>query len=170
MCRFIFALIVQHVVFPTPYRRLCAVGRISMAGVICVVLCWLFAAWGTVLPPIAWAVVGGLAAFACVPLAVNRSPLEMELMWRARLKEDGEPGEPIWQLRLKMAQSSRNAPLLWSWPLGERVLVLGVAGQGWCPQIFVLMPPWFGAATLRWMRTVLRLGPPPAVCQAGGVS
>lgn len=141
-----------------------------MIGVVCVVLFGLIGMWGTALPLIVWAVIGGLAVLACIPLAVNRSPLTMELMWRARLKEDGEPGQPIWQLRLNTPQAVRNAPLLWSWALGERVLVLGVARHGWCPQIFVLMPPWFAAGTLRRMRMLLNLGPPPAASRVSGVS
>ncbi|WP_124380735.1 hypothetical protein [Ralstonia sp. SET104] len=141
-----------------------------MAGLICLVLCWAIKTWGTVLPLITWAFIGGLAIAACLPLMVNPSPLTMELMWRARLKESGEPGQPGWQVRLKTPEAVRNARLLWSWPLGERVLVLGVARHGWCPQIFVLMPPWFAAGTLRRMRSVLRLGPPPVVSRVSGVS
>jgi len=163
-------LIVQHIVFPAPYRRLCAISRFGVVGVVCFVLFWLIDTWGAELSLITWLVIGALAILACVPLAVNRSPLTMELMWRARLKEDGEPGQPIWQVRLKTPEAVRNAPLLWSWPLGKRVLILGVARHGWCPQIFVLIPPWFAAGTLRRIRSLLRLGPPPAVSQASGVS
>ena len=141
-----------------------------MGGAVCFVLFWLIGTWGAALSLITWVVIGGLAILACVPLAVNRSPLAMELMWRARLKENGEPGQPIWQVRLKGPEAVQNALLLWSWPLGERVLVLVVARHGWCPQIFVLMSPWFAAATLRRMRSLLRLGPPPAVSRVSGVS
>lgn len=163
-------LVVQRIVFPAPYRRLCAVGRLCMAGLVCFVLLWLVGAWGAALPMPAWVVIGALAAAACIPLAVNRSPLTMELMWRARLKADGEPGQPVWQVRLETPQAVRNALLLWSWSLGERVLILGVAQRGWCPQIFVLMSPWFAAGLLRRMRSLLRLGPPPMASQATGVS
>jgi len=141
-----------------------------MAGVICFVLCWLLGTWGTALPWGTWAVIGGAAIAACFPLVMNRSPLAMELMWRARLKQNGEPGRPMWQVSLKTPEAVRNAPLLWSWPLSERVLILGVARHGWCPQIFVLMPPWFAAGTLRRMRSLLRLGPPPVVSRVSGVS
>ena len=141
-----------------------------MAGVVCFVLFWLINTWGSALSLTTWAVIGGLAILACVPLVVNRSPHAMELMWRARLKENGEPGRPIWQVRMKAPEAVRNALLLWSWPLGERVLVLGVVRDGWCPQIFVLMSPWFAVATLRRMRSLLRLGPPPAVSRVSGVS
>ncbi|MCK8650119.1 hypothetical protein PQH03_10140 [Ralstonia insidiosa] len=117
-----------------------------------------------------WVVIGALAVAACIPLVVNRSPLAMELMWRARLKADGEPGQPVWQVRLETPQAVRNALLLWSWSLGERVLILGVAQRGRCPQIFVLMPPWFAVGLLRRIRSLLRLGPPPMASQATGVS
>jgi len=141
-----------------------------MAALVCSVVFWAIETWGAALPPISWAVISALTFAATVPLMVNRSPLAMELMWRARLKEDGEPARAVWQIRLNAPQAVHNAPLLWSWPLGERVLVLGVAGHGWCPQIFVLMPPWFSAGTLRRMRSLLRLGPPRVVSQAPGVS
>jgi len=122
------------------------------------------------LPLSAWIAICLLAVGAAFPLVLARSPRAMELMWRARLKEDGEPGQASWQVRLKAPQAVRNAPLLWSWPLGERVLILGVVRHGWCPQIFVLMPPWYSAGTLRRMRSLLRLGPPRVVSQASGVS
>ncbi|MBB0025100.1 hypothetical protein D7S70_15510 [Ralstonia pickettii] len=141
-----------------------------MVALVCTVVFWAIKTWGAALPLATWAVISGLAMAASLPLIVNRSPLAMELMWRARLKEDGEPGQASWQVRLKAPQAVRNAPLLWSWPLGERVLILGVARHGWCPQIFVLMPPWFSAGTLRRMRSLLRLGPPRVVSQASGVS
>jgi len=163
-------LVAQRFVFPASYRRLCAIARIGMAALVCFVLVWLICTWGGALPLAAWAVVCGLAIAACIPLLMNRSPRAMELMWRARLKEDGEPGQPIWQVRLETPQAVRNAPLLWSWPLGTRVLVVGVAQRGWCPQMFVLMPPWFAAGSLRRMRSLLRLGPPPATSRAPGVS
>ncbi|WP_232313930.1 hypothetical protein [Ralstonia sp. A12] len=171
MRRFSFpTLVVQRIVFPAPYRRLCMIGRLSMTGLVCFVLLWLVGAWGGALPVLTWIVIGALAVAACIPLAVNRSPLAMELMWRARLKADDEPGQPVWQVRLEVPQAVRNAPLLWSWSLGQRVLVLGVAHRGWCPQIFVLMPPWFAVGPLRRMRSLLRLGPPPMATQVTGVS
>ncbi|WP_296229434.1 hypothetical protein [Ralstonia sp. UBA689] len=163
-------MIVQRIVFPAPYRRLCMIARLGMAGLVGIVLCWLIGAWGATLPKAAWIAICVLAITACIPLAMNRSPLAMELMWRARLKEDGEPGQAVWQVRLEMSQAVRNAPLLWSWPFGERILVLGVAQRGWCPQIFVLMPPWFAAGPLRRTRSLLRLGPPPVGSRAAGVS
>lgn len=144
------------------------IARLGIASLVCVVLCWLICAWGAALPMAARGLVGALTITACIPLVVNRSPLAMELMWRARLKEDGEPGRAVWQVRLEMPHAVRNAPLLWSWPLGTRVLVLGVAQRGWCPQILVLMPPWFAAGPLRRTRSLLRLGPPPIVSGAAG--
>jgi len=163
-------LVIQHIVFPASYRRLCAIGRFGIAALVCSVVLWVINTWGAALPWITWGAIGGLAAAACLPLMVNRSPLTMELMWRARLKEDGEPGRAVWQVRLEAPEAVQNAPLLWSWPLGERILVLGVARRGWCPQIFVLMPPWFSAGTLRRIRSLLRLGPPRVVSQVSGVS
>lgn len=141
-----------------------------MASLVCAVALWVISAWGIALPLITWAVIGGLAVAACIPLLVNRSPHAMELMWRARLKGDGGPGQAVWQVRLIAPEALQNVPLLWSWPLGERVLVLGVARHGWCPQIFVLMPPWFSAETLRRMRSLLRLGPPQMASRVSGVS
>lgn len=141
-----------------------------MASLVCAVVLWVISAWGIALPLITWAVISGLAVAACIPLLVNRSPHAMELMWRARLKGDGEPGQAVWQVRLIAQEALQNVPLLWSWPLGERVLVLGVARHGWCPQIFVLMPPWFSAGMLRRMRSLLRLGPPQMASRVSGVS
>jgi len=163
-------LVVQHIVFPALYRRLCAISRFGIVALVCAVVFWAIKTWGAMLPSVTWGIISGLTMVACLPLMVNRSPLAMELMWRARLKEDGEPGQAAWQVRLKAPEAVQNAALLWSWALGERVLVLGVARRGWCPQIFVLMPPWFSAGTLRRMRSLLRLGPPRVVSQVSGVS
>jgi multisubunit Na+/H+ antiporter MnhG subunit len=163
-------LVVQHFVFPAWYRRLSAASRFGLASAVLCVVAWLACTWGDALPLPVWLCIGGLAVAACVPLIVNRTPHEMELMWRARLKEGGEPGPPVWQVRLKTGKALRNALLLWSWPLGERVLVIGVARGGWCPQLLVLLPPWFAARQLRRTRSLLRLGPPPAASGASGVS
>ena len=141
-----------------------------MAGLVGAVAFWMIQTWGAALPLSTWAVVSGLVIAGCLPLMVNRSPLAMELMWRVRLKEDGEPGQAVWQVRLKAPEAVQNAALLWSWSLGERVLVLGIARHGWCPQILVLMPPWFSAGTLRRMRSLLRLGPPHVGSRVSGVS
>jgi hypothetical protein len=146
------------------------IGRLGITSLLCVALSWSIAAWGAAWSIAAWCVVGTLVLAASVPLVTNRSPLEMELMWRTRLKTDDESGQPIWQVRLAMPQAIRNAPLLWSWAVGERVLILGVAHRGWCPQIFVLIPPWFAPKQLRRMRSLLRLGPPPATTRVPGVS
>lgn len=166
----VFALVVQRVTFPEQYRRLCMMSRLGVASLLCVALLWLITAWGGALSIAAWWVVGTLVLAAGVPLMWNRSPLGMELMWRSRLKADGEPGQPIWLVRLVMPQAIRNAQLLWCLAIGDRVLILGVAESGWCPQIFVLIPPWFAVKLLRRMRISLRLGPPPAACRALGVS
>lgn len=163
-------MVVQHFVFSARYRHLTAASRFALASAILSVVAWLACAWGEALPFPVWLCIGGLAVAACVPLIVNRTPLEIELMWRARLKEGGEPGTPVWQVRLKTGKALRNALLLWCWPLGERVLVMGVAHGGWCPQILVLSPPWCAARQLRRTRSLLRLGPPSAASGAGSVS
>ena len=85
-----------------------------MAVLVCAVVLWAIKAWGAALPWFTWGAITGLTMAACVPLMVNRSPLAMELMWRARLKEDGEPGQAVWQVRLKASKAVQNAPLLLS--------------------------------------------------------
>ncbi|WP_426394001.1 hypothetical protein ACN9M1_09995 [Ralstonia sp. R-29] len=156
-------MVVEHITFPTSYRRLCLIGRLGTAGLLGIALFWLIVAWGFALPTVMWFVLGVLTIAAAMPLLVNRSPLAMELMWRARLKGDGEPGQPRWQVKLQLPQAFRTAPLLWVCPLGERILILGLAHGGWCPQIVVLMSPWFAAGQLRRLRSLFRLGPPPLV-------
>ena len=132
-----------------------------------IALFWLVVVWGIALPAVTWWVLGVLALAAAVPLLVNHSPLAMELMWRARLKGNGEPGQPRWQVKLQTPEAFRTAPLLWVCPVGERMLILGVAHGGWCPQILVLMSPWCATGQLRRLRSLFRLGPPP---MASGVS
>ncbi|MFP3891231.1 hypothetical protein [uncultured Ralstonia sp.] len=161
---------IERIEFPQGYRRACLAARGFVLAALMFALSWVSWAWGVALPLSAWIAICLLAVGAAFPLVLARSPRAMELMWRARLKRDGEPGPGAWHVNLAMRQAVRNVPLLWWWPIGERVLVLGVAQRWWCPRVFVLAPPWFAAEPLRRMRRVLRLGPPPLRARVNGVS